>query len=75
VARKQSRVGSNGEEAKWSGKRRKEGLAPRRSGAGDKITGIHKWWPPAAYGTAASPHALSHVHESDWYGRLSGCCG
>jgi hypothetical protein len=32
-------VGRDGEEAKGSGKRRKEALAPRRSGVGDKTSG------------------------------------
>jgi hypothetical protein len=48
-AQKQSRVGCDGEEQKWSGKRRKEALAPRRSGVGDKTTGIHGQWPPAVH--------------------------
>jgi hypothetical protein len=49
VARKQSRVGCDGEEAKWSGKGRNEAPAPHHSGVGDKTTGIHGRWPPAAY--------------------------
>jgi hypothetical protein len=49
VAQKRSRGRHDGEEAKWSGKRTKEALAPRRSGVGDKTMGIYGWWPSATY--------------------------
>jgi hypothetical protein len=46
----QIKAGNDGEEAKWSGKTRKEALGPRHSGGGDKTMGICGRWPLTAYG-------------------------
>jgi hypothetical protein len=64
VARKQSRAGHDGEEAKWSGKRRKEALATRRSGVGDKTTSIRERWPTMMYDHCRiTAHGVTDAHE------------